>query len=461
MVFWRDRPLAVSLVAACMVAAIAVLDRRLPFGVPLSFLYLVPMAMVGAVAPRWHILIAAILCTGTAEYSDSFTWNTLEGIPRDLISFMAFAAGGLYIREALLKVRSEQLHIQALEAENQARREAEEQLSLLVGSSALAIFTLDGNGFIVQANHAARQMFERSASEADALLGKDVSTLIPALGRVSHRSNPERPLRTMMQAQGLRNENTPFLAEVWFSTYNTSRGPRTAAMVTDVSDDFREREEAAMEQLLNSSRLAVGAVTHEMRNVSTAIQLVQRNLQVTAPNLSTTPDFVALQQLTATLERMATVGVAQAKRTAVVLPLQHCMEELRIVSHAMLREHSIELQWDVPGNLPQVWADQHGLMQVFLNILRNAQTALEFTAEPQVHIQVQQNETTVLTRFSDNGPGVSNPDQLFRSFWATPRTASFGLYLSRAILNSFQAELSYEARHPGACFIVTLQVARA
>ena len=461
MFHWRKRPLIVQFVAACLVAGIAVLDRRLPFGVPLSFLYLVPMAMVGAVASRWQIVIAAMFCTGIAEYSDSFVWTALEGVPRDLISFIAFAGEGLYIREALWKVRSEQLHIQALETENQARREAEEQLGLLVGSSALAIFTLDESGFILQANDAARQMFGRTAPEADTLLGKDVGTLIPALGRVSHRSNPERPLRTMMQAQGFRSENTPFLAEVWFSTYTTSRGPRTAAMVTDVSDDFREREEAAMEQLLNSSRLAVGAVAHEMRNVSSAIQLVQRNLQERAPELSATPDFLALQQLTATLEHMATVGVAQAKRTAVVMPLQHCLEELRIVSHAMLREHNIELHWNVTGNLPQVWADQHGLMQVFLNILRNAQTALESTPDPQVRIYVQQNETTVLTRISDNGPGVSNPAQLFRPFWSSPRSAGFGLYLSRAILNSFQAELAYEALHPGACFTVVLQVARA
>lgn len=461
MFHWRNRSWAVFLLAACMVAGIAVLDRRLPFGVPLSFLYLLPMAMVATVTSRWQILVAAVLCTGTAEYSDSFVWNAPEGIPRDLISFIAFAAEGLYIREVLLKERAEQLHIQALEAENQARREAEEQLTLLVGSSALAIFTLDGNGSIVQANEAARQMFERSPAEADTLLGKDVSAFIPALGRVSQRSNPERPLRTMMQAQGLRSENTPFLAEVWFSTYNTSRGPRTAAMVTDTSDDFREREEAAMEQLLSSSRLAVGAVAHEMRNVSSAIQLVQRNLQATAPGLSTTPDFLALQQLTATLERMATVGVAQAKRTAVMLPLQHCLEELRIVSHAMLREHGIALDWEVTGNLPQVWADQHGLMQVFLNILRNAQTALDSTANARVRIEVQQHEATVVTRISDNGPGVADPDQLFRPFWASPRTASFGLYLSRVILNSFQAELSYEALHPGACFVLTLQVARA
>lgn len=456
---WRNRPAIVLSVAVCAAAAIAVLDVRLPYGVPLSFLYLVPMAMIGSVASRWQVLTAAAICTGVAEYSDAFTWNAAEGIPRDLLSFMAFAAEGLYIREALAKRRVEQSHIRTLQHENQARREAEEQLSLLIGSSALAILTLDKEGLIVQANQAARHMFG-GPSENEALLGVNVSTFLPALGRVPHRAHPERPMRTVMQAQGFRHDSVPFLAEVWFSTYSTSHGPRTAAMVIDASDDFRDREESALEQLLNSSRLAVGAVAHEIRNVSSAIQLVQRNLQSAVPELTRAPDFAALQQLTSTLERMATVETAQAKRTVTTLPLQHCFEELQIVSQAMLREHDIALEWNMTGDLPQVWADQHGLMQVFLNILRNAQEALAPVQSPCIRVEAHHRENTFQIRVSDNGPGVADPGQLFRPFWATGRNTSFGLYLSRAILSSFQAELSYEALHPGACFVISLQVAR-
>ncbi|WP_169315283.1 ATP-binding protein [Terriglobus roseus] len=459
MTHWRERPATVALAAAILAAAISVFDRLLPHDVPLSLLYLLPMGMIGSVASRWQVLSAALLCTGIAEYSDAFAWSASAGIPRDLLSFIAFASEGLYIREALSKRQSERRNIKLLQEENQARREAEEQLSLLIGSSALAILTLDGTGLIIQANQAARQMFQEGACGDESLLGIGVTTLLPALGRVPHRSHPERPVKTMMQTQGFRRDGAPFLAEVWFSTYTTTHGPRTAAMIVDASDDLRDREESALEQLLNSSRLAVGAVAHEIRNVSSAIQLVQRNLLTTTPALGDTPDFIALQQLTSTLERMASVETSQVKRTATILPLQHCFEELRIVSQAMLRESDIALEWNVPADLPSAWADQQGLMQVFLNILRNAQSALASTADAKVRVDFIRNAKTVSIRISDNGPGVATPESLFRPFWAAPTTVSFGLYLSRAILNSFQADISYEPLNPGASFVIALQVA--
>jgi two-component system, LuxR family, sensor kinase FixL len=63
----------------------------------------------------------------------------------------------------------------------------------------------------------------------------------------------------------------------------------------------------------------------------------------------------------------------------------------------------------------------------------------------------------VIVRISDNGPGVRQPDKLFRPFGGGAPVASFGLYLSRAIVNSFQGELSYEALQPGARFLLSLQ----
>ena len=447
------------LAAGLLVVVIAALDRSLPYGVPLSFLYLLPMAMVGAVGSRGQVLLAAVLCTAVSEFSDNFSWTASEGVPRDLLSLFAFAAEGLYLREALLKRRAESLHIAALQTEVGARREAEQQLSLLIGSSALAIITLDSQGVVVQANGAAHSMLGDGAEARKWLLGRNIAVLLPALGRVFQRSRPERPLRTMMQTQGFREDGTPFLAEVWFSTFETTEGARTAAMIVDASEDLRDREESALEQLLNSSRLAVGAVAHEIRNVSSAIQLVQRNLLTLSPALAATPDFLALQQLTSTLERVASVETSLAKRTLPVVALHHYLEELRIVAQATLRECDIALDWQEPDSVPPVWADQHGLMQAFLNVVRNARAALTSTPEPRVAVRVERTGSTVCIRISDNGPGVAEPEELFRPFWGSRAGAGFGLYLSRAILNSFQADISHEQGDCGATFVIALQAA--
>ena len=370
-----------------------------------------------------------------------------------------FAVAGLYVREVLAKREAEQASFEAHATEYRARREAEEQLSLLVGSSALAILALNDTGLIVQANDAARQMLLLDRTQGESLVGMPIRTFVPALDRVVQRANPERPLRTVMQSQGFRITGEPFLAEVWFSGYETTTGRRTAAMIVDASEALRDREESALEQLLNSSRLAVGVVAHEMRNVSSAIQLVERNLLRSIPALAGSPDFLALQQLTSTLERMASTELSHLKRQSARLPLRHCLEELHIVSQAMLRDNGIELYWDVEQRTPAVWADQQGLMQVFLNLLRNAQNALAEIQNPCVTVGLLERGNDILLQVSDNGPGVPAPETLFRAFEAGVSNLSFGLYLSRAILNSFQSDLVYEPLHPGARFTIVLQKA--
>ena len=92
----------------------------------------------------------------------------------------------------------------------------------------------------------------------------------------------------------------PFLADIWFSTYRTSVGSRLAAMVVDTSEDLRNREEFSLHQLLAASRILVGAVSHEIRNVCGAIAVVHENLARNT-SLAHNKDFEALGTLIQTL----------------------------------------------------------------------------------------------------------------------------------------------------------------
>jgi hypothetical protein len=49
-------------------------------------------------------------------------------------------------------------------------------------------------------------------------------------------------------------------------------------MAVDSSEDLRDKEESSLHHLLVASRLAVGAVSHEIRNVCGAIAVVCANL---------------------------------------------------------------------------------------------------------------------------------------------------------------------------------------
>ena len=75
-----------------------------------------------------------------------------------------------------------------------------------------------------------------------------------------------------MQTRGQRESGEVFLADVFFSTYNTAAGPRLAALLSSTPlRHLREREEASLQQLLAGSRILVAAVSHEVSNVCGAI----------------------------------------------------------------------------------------------------------------------------------------------------------------------------------------------
>ncbi len=155
----RGSPKAVLLRAAIMIGAIALADWRIEREIPLGFLYLFPMLLVGSVLSRWQIGLVAALCTFLTELFDSFEWFTASGVPRDILIFAAFFCAGLFVFEM---VRSRQIalqHLQQIQDQSAARREAEEQLTILVDSSPAAIFTTDAEGRVLLANDAAHRLF--------------------------------------------------------------------------------------------------------------------------------------------------------------------------------------------------------------------------------------------------------------------------------------------------------------
>ena len=87
-------------------------------------------------------------------------------------------------------------------------------------------------------------------------------------------------------------------------------------MIVDSSTEVRDREQANLEQVLNGSRLLVGAVSHEIRNICAAIGFVQQKLNLQQPTLESSEDFQALRQLTSALERLASVELSQVKHQA-------------------------------------------------------------------------------------------------------------------------------------------------
>jgi PAS domain S-box-containing protein len=456
-ILFRGSKLAVLAKACVLIAAIAVIDWRVIAEVPLGFLYLVPMLMVGSVAGPSSIITFACLCTYLAERFSDLGWNVRTGTSRDVLYLAAFIGAGFFIRELNKSRLAAAEHLHEIELERDARTEAEEQLRVLIESSPVAVVTADSAGLVLTANSAADRML--GVGHGD-LAGRVIYKYLPALTNVSMQDNAEHHLRAVMQARGQREDGEAFLADICFSTYRTNAGTRLAAMVMDASEDLRAHEVSGLHQLLEGSRIAVSALSHEIRNVCGAIAVVHRNLKRTA-SLAGSKDFEALGGLVVALERIASVNLRQADSLATEIDLTVLLDELKIVVTPSLVDENIMTQWIVEPGLPLVWAERSSLMQVFLNLISNSTRALTKRTHRTLFICARSEDDKVLVEVSDSGGGVPNPEHLFRPFQAGAEATGLGLYLSRAFMRSFSGDLRYLRLENGSCFTVELMQANA
>ncbi len=447
----------VLLRAAILIVVIALVDWRVIAQVPLGFLYLIPILMVGSVEGRIPIVGAAVLCTFLAERFSDLEWNVRTGTSRDLLYFAAFVGAGLFIREVNRSRRAALANLHEIESERDARRDAEEQLKVLFESSPVAIVTADAGGYVLMANEAAHRMLGVPQGE---LIGKLIHRYLPALTNITMHDASLQLLRAVMQARGQREDGEAFLADICFSTYQTNAGTRLAAMVLDASEDLRAHEVAGMHQLLEGSRIALSALSHEIRNVCGAIAVVHQNLKH-AGSLVGSKDFEALGSLVIALERIASVNLRQSASQATEVDLSVLLDELKIVVTPSLEEEGIESHWAVEPGLPLVWADRSSLMQVFLNLVSNSTRALSRREGPTLSLSARSEGNRVWVEVADNGGGVLKSEDLFRPFQSGAEATGLGLYMSRAFMRSFGGELRYVALADGACFIVELLQASA
>jgi len=439
------------ILAGVIVAVVAAIDWWTKPYISLGFLYLFPIMIAGGFLSRSKIVTLAVLC---AFLQEEFS-NLPEGDawPRLILSSAGFVGTGLFIFELLRNRRIVLDHLSEVEAQVQARREAEEQLQVLVESSPAAIVTLDTDGTILLANEAAQEML---APGGPALHGQNTSAYLPALFSAV-QSGSRKNFRTTLQCKGRRGNGEVFLAGVWFSTYSSSSGNRLAAIFVDLSEELRSREDLTLDNLLTNTRILMSAVSHEIRNLCGAALVVHKNLTKVS-ELRGNADFEALGTLIHGLEQISAKelrGSSGQRRTAI--ELTSVLDELRVLIESVGNERKISMKWADDSAVPLVWADRYGLMQVFLNLAKNSMRALEGMEKKHLTISTEVLQDLVTVRFEDTGVGIVDSNALFRPFQSDAKATGLGLYVSRALVKSFGGDLVYEHRDHGCCFAVVLE----
>ncbi len=235
-------------------------------------------------------------------------------------------------------------------------------------------------------------------------------------------------------------------------------------------------EKKLEQQVVQSERLAamgqmIGGVAHELNNPLTSILGVSELLQDNETNESSRKQLVMLQQ--------------QARRAAEIVqnltyfsrppaPGKSSINLAEVVERTLnlhaysLRKSNVTVDFLREPNLPHALGDPHQLMQVFLNLILNAEQAIrEARDRGTIRIRLGKTENSVWASFQDDGHGIP-PETLpsiFDPFYTTKRPGrgtGLGLSICKAVMKEHNGSVEAEnAPGGGAIFTVALPVAGA
>jgi PAS domain S-box-containing protein len=246
---------------------------------------------------------------------------------------------------------------------------------------------------------------------------------------------------------------------------------KVSGVIISVRDITVERK--LEQQVVQSERLAamgamIGGVAHELNNPLTSIMGVSELLQDTETNETSRKQLAMLQQ--------------QARRAAEIVqnltyfsrppaPGKSRINLVEVVERTLnlhaysLRKNNVTVDFLKEAGVPYAMGDPHQLMQVFLNLILNAEHAIRDVRDKgTLRIRLGKGDNSVWVSFHDDGPGIpkENLSSIFDPFYTTKRPGrgtGLGLSICKSVMKEHNGSIE-AANSPegGAVFTVTLPI---
>ncbi len=149
--------------------------------------------------------------------------------------------------------------------------------------------------------------------------------------------------------------------------------------------------------------------------------------------------------------------------TKSLIQINEVVDEVRRLLHGEIALRGIALELDMGSDLPLVSADRVQIQQVLVNLVRNAEDAMECTnGHPKLLvIRSRYADTNILVEVADHGHGLQDSERIFEPFYTTKENGmGVGLGISRTIIQAHEGKLCARPNEPqGAIFAFTLPAA--
>jgi two-component system NtrC family sensor kinase len=245
---------------------------------------------------------------------------------------------------------------------------------------------------------------------------------------------------------------------------------KLAGVIISVRDITTERK--LEQQIVQSERLAamgamIGGVAHELNNPLTSILGVSELLQDSQTTDAARKQIGILQQQArraAEIVHNLTYFATPPTPGKTPVNIADIVERTLNLHSYSLRKNSITVDFLREPNQPMVKADPHQLMQVFLNLILNAEQAIrEIRDRGTLRIRLGNSDNAVWASFQDDGPGIP-PEVLtsiFDPFYTTKRPGrgtGLGLSICKSVMKEHNGSVeAANAPGGGAVFTVTMR----
>jgi len=246
---------------------------------------------------------------------------------------------------------------------------------------------------------------------------------------------------------------------------------KITAVIISVRDITLERR--LEQQVVQSERLAamgamIGGVAHELNNPLTSILGVSELLQDTETDETSRKQLAMLQQQArraAEIVQNLTYFARPPAPGKSRINLAEIVERTLNLHAYSLRKNNITVDFLKDAGIPYALGDPHQLMQVFLNLIVNAEQAIREAREKgTLRIRMGKGENSVWVSFHDDGPGIpkENLASIFDPFYTTKRPGrgtGLGLSICKSVMKEHNGSVeAANAPDGGAVFTVTLPV---
>jgi two-component system, cell cycle sensor histidine kinase and response regulator CckA len=326
-----------------------------------------------------------------------------------------------------------------------AARESEERVRAFVENALDVILVIDSQGQVMYASPSIERLLGRTAA---AVIGQNwfdwlaPDEVAPARGRLNEAVARDKPVFDQLRV--LHQDGKQRYVELVGRPAFDVRGVGGVIVnVRDVSDRVRaESERAELEEHLTQARKMeaighlAGGVAHDFNNLLTPIigytELVRSSLPESDPIYA---DLAVVLEAAEGARQLVRQLLAFGRKQALevcALDLGEQVRRIEKILRAMIPE-SIELVLQLPEERVVIRADATQLQQVVLNLVVNAQDAMEKTggrllvsvvreeyAEPDAELELEAGSYGVLC-VADSGHGIDEETRarLFEPFFTT------------------------------------------